>query len=176
MGRLFPHLSLPWSQPGIDLYNLNSCIGRIAHLRETLAFTNSVTLCVLDVRWSPAPFGHVVRSCSEISHYWEAVAETLSDISGLTITLDLPILLLSYLEDAEGDDRYTNLCLTFTLILCKKGNFDTMEVCSSFYSRFYIERNKRVDTVQRKFDKICSNWIDACRLVRLDASTLMGSS
>lgn len=61
----------------------------------------------------------MVWSCPRLCPYWEAVAKTLSDLYGRVILLYPIVLLLSYLGGVEGD-RYTKLCLIFTLFYARR--------------------------------------------------------
>lgn len=67
----------------------------------------------------------MVWSCPKLCPYWRAVADT-EDIWGIDIPLYPLILLLSHLEDIEGD-RYVKLCLTYFPILRQKGNLAKIE-------------------------------------------------
>lgn len=64
-------------------------------------------------------FWHMVWSCPKLKPFWLAVATTLSDVTGLNVPVDPQILLLSHLEDIEGD-RYSKLCLTFALYYARR--------------------------------------------------------
>lgn len=64
-------------------------------------------------------FWHMVWSCLKLHPYCEAIVTTLSDICGISVPpLDPLVLLLSQLEHIEGD-KYTKLCLTFTLFYAR---------------------------------------------------------
>lgn len=81
---------------------------RLANIN--LNFDPMSTRCTLE----PGTFWHMVWSCPKLRPYWEAVTNFLSDLCGMVIPLDSMFLLLSYFVEYRGD-RYTKLCLTFTL-------------------------------------------------------------
>lgn len=64
-------------------------------------------------------FWHMVWSCPKLRLFWSAVASTLSNVIGSNLPMDPQILLLSHLEDVEGD-RYSKLCLTFALYYARR--------------------------------------------------------
>lgn len=64
-------------------------------------------------------FWHMVWSCPKLQPYWEAVASKLTDITGVNIWVDPSIMLLSHMEDMDGD-RYSKLCLTFSLCYARR--------------------------------------------------------
>lgn len=171
-------ISLPWEKRNgktVSSFILSIILARdrfIQLIRDTPQRLASIypqhdpmsTRCYME----PGTFWHMVWSCSKIWPYWEAVAETLSDISGLTITL---ILLLSHLKVVEGD-RYAKLCLTFTLFYARReilirwksvepptraSWLQTVNAVLPLYRITYKSRH-----CPTKFDKIWSNWIDAC--------------
>lgn len=116
-------------------------------------------------------FFHVVWACPKIRPYWQEVTNALTEICGTRVSLDPLLFLLSYLGDVEGD-RYTKLCMTFILFYARREillRWRGMELpmksswCSTIdrvlplHKIMYESRN-----CPAKYDKICSNWVDAC--------------
>lgn len=64
-------------------------------------------------------FQHMVWSSPKLQPYWVGVASTLSEISGAKVQMDPQLLLLSHMEDIEGD-RYHKLCMTFSLYYARR--------------------------------------------------------
>lgn len=115
-------------------------------------------------------FWHMVWSCPKLRPFWMAVASTLSNVTGLNIPVDPQILLLSHLEDVEGD-RYCKLCLTFSLYYARREILlrwkleepptlalwrRSVTSVLPLYRMTYESRQ-----CPGKFDKIWSSWVDA---------------
>lgn len=113
----------------------------------------------------------MVWSCPLLRPYWEAVASTIGDICGTRIQLDPLTLLLSHFEEVEGD-RYTKLCIAFSLFyarreillrwkLAEQPMLDSWQLLVNsvlpFYRLAYESRQ-----CPGKFNKVWSGWIDAC--------------
>lgn len=86
---------------------------RLARIYPTLS--PKCTRCELDT----GTFYHMVWSCPKIRPFWSSVADTLETVCGVEIPLDPLTLLLSHLEDIEGD-RYTKLFLTYSLFYARR--------------------------------------------------------
>lgn len=99
------------------------------------------------------------------------MTDTLSIICGVTIPLDPLTLLLSHLDDIEVD-RYVKLCLTYSLFYARREvllkwkqkeppSKETWQKSINnvlpLYRLTYESRN-----FPQKYDKIWSNWVDAC--------------
>lgn len=115
-------------------------------------------------------FCHMVWSCPKLLPYWEAVAATLSKASGTQIPLNPLTLLLSLLDEVQGD-RYIKLCMTFSLFYARREillRWKSVEppTCASWhlsinsvlplYRLTYESRQ-----CPAKFDKVWPGWIDA---------------
>lgn len=115
-------------------------------------------------------FWHMVWASPQIMTYWENIAGKLSELAGTRAPTEPMVLLLSYLGEVEGD-RYTKLCITFSLFYARRGimvhqksaNPTTLkswqkEVESAFalYKLTYQSRQ-----CLAKFDKVWSAWVDA---------------
>lgn len=64
-------------------------------------------------------FFHTVWSCIKLCPYWTSVADILGNICGIKIPLNPLTMLLSHLDDIEGD-RYIKLCLTYSLFYARR--------------------------------------------------------
>lgn len=69
----------------------------------------------------------LASSCTWCGRALCSVVDILGMLCGVTLPLDPLLLLLSYMEDIEGD-TCTKLFLTCALILCEKGNCFAMEI------------------------------------------------
>lgn len=115
---------------------------RLSHIYSQL--DPKCTRCGLEV----GSFWHMVWSCPKLHRpYWEAIVATLSNICGVRIPSDPLMLLLSHLEDIEGD-RYSKLCLTFVLYYARreillrwKSMVASLEVGGVFF--FYLSQRWR---------------------------------
>lgn len=116
-------------------------------------------------------FWHMVGSCPKLQSYWEEVARTLSELSNAQIPLEPLVLLLSYLEEVE-EERYVNLCITFSLIYARREIIlkwksvepptpdswrKSVNSLLPLYRTTYESRQ-----CPGKFDKVWIAWIDAC--------------
>lgn len=129
--------------------------------------SSTCTRCELEV----GTFFHMVWSCPKLRPYWSAVADRLGVVCGAEIPMDPSILLLSYLEEIEGD-RYIKQCLTYSLFYARREillNWKKKEAPTKvgweaavnnalpLYHLTYESRN-----CPQKFDKVWSSWEDAC--------------
>lgn len=118
----------------------------------------------------PGSFWHMVLSCPKLQPYWQPVADTLTRVCGTQIPLDPLTLLLSHLEEVQGD-RYTMLCLYLSLyysrreilLKWKSAEPPTREAwCLSVNSVLpHYRLTYQSRQCPAKFDKIWSGWINS---------------
>lgn len=115
-------------------------------------------------------FWHMVWSCPKIQPYWQEVADALTEVCGSRIPFEPLTLLLSHLEEVQGD-RYIKLCLTFSLFYAKREILLRWKLaerptkaswCQSIHSVLPLYRlTYQSRQCPAKFDKVWSGWIDA---------------
>ena len=115
-------------------------------------------------------FWHMVWSCPMIQRYWGRVAGILGTVSQLHVPTDPLVLLLSHLEETQGD-RYSKLFLTFSLFYARREILLKWRAAEPPTVEAWTQSINNVLPLYRityesrqcpaKFDKVWSGWIDA---------------
>lgn len=166
----FP-LSPPWFWIGIGLYNSSSYIEYTIPHRDWLVFTPILTQCVLDAPLNLALFGTwsgPVLSSVHTGRQWPAPWVTYVARSYHWTCWPLTVELLGEYREGQIYQALPYLTLFYArreILLRWKSEelpmraswWKTINSVSPLYKIMYESRN-----CLKKFDKIWSNWIDAC--------------